>query len=99
MRRRVDAIDHNYFRSNNEAGLDNDIVAEGFVDEHDHGEIPPESSLNWDNDAEDILDIDESPSLLGKEDMEYIHSLGAKLRNGSEWSHADILRPVSFHCS
>ena len=40
----MDAIDNNYFRPNSKAGLDNDPVAEGFVDEDDNGEIPTETT-------------------------------------------------------
>ena len=49
--------------------------------------------------GEDLFDIDESATLLGKEDMEYFHSLVAKLLYGSKRVRADILTAVSFLCT
>ena len=44
LKKRVDAIDNNYFRPNRKTGLDGDPVAEGFVDENNDGEIPPDTT-------------------------------------------------------
>ena len=65
LKKRVDIIGNNYFNPSKKTGLNNDPVAEGFVDEDDDGEIPPgttEEELRDYNVNEVVFDNDATVS-------------------------------------